>query len=125
MFRAGSCTLVKGVISPGDVCDDWEAKAEKSAETPRLSTTHNPLGTEGLWHTPDKHTPEKQSLPAYIQNIAHALIRNGMSESQAIATAINAVKRWASGKGKVHPEVVAASSAALEEWAKLKESHHG
>lgn len=95
-----------------------------SAETPELSSTHNPLGHEGLWHTPDKHTPEKQQLTAYHQNIAHALMRNGMSESVAIATAINATKRWAKGKGKVHPEVVAASQRALAEWGHLKATHH-
>lgn len=103
---------------------------DKSAETPRVSTEHHPLGTEGLWHTPDKHTPEKQQLPAYIQNIARALMRDhGMDESQAIATAINAVKRWARGDlgeahGHVHPEVQAAAQRALAEWEKLKETHH-
>ena len=45
----------------------------------------------------------------------------GMEESQAIATAINAVKRWAQGdlhwgNGKVTPEVQAASQRALDEW---------
>lgn len=102
-----------------------------SSETPRVSTEHHPLGREGLWHTPDKHTPAKQQLPAYIQNIARALMRDqGMGESQAIATAINAVKRWARGDlhwghGKLHPEVKAAAQRALAEWEKLKESHSG
>jgi hypothetical protein len=97
---------------------------EKSAKTPELSSTHNPLGTQGLWRTPSKKVPERQQLSAYHQNIAHALMRNGMSESVAIATAINATRRWASGKGKVHPEVVAASRAALAEWEHLKAAHH-
>jgi hypothetical protein len=97
---------------------------DKSEQTPSLASTHHPLGEQGLWHTPSKKVPEKQQLSAYHQNIAHALMRNGMSESVAIATAINATRRWASGKGKVHPEVIAASRAALAEWAKLKESHH-
>lgn len=104
---------------------------EKSAETPRLSSEHHPLGTEGLWHTPSKKVPEKQQLPAYldIQNIARALIRDqGMDESQAIATAINAVRRWSRGDlhwghGHVHPEVVQASQRALAEWERLRESH--
>lgn len=104
---------------------------DKSAETPRVSTEHHPLGREGLWHTPDRHTGEKQQLPAYIQNIARALMRDqGMEESRAIATAINAVKRWARGdlhwgKGHVTPEVQAAAQRALEEWNRLKESHSG
>jgi len=53
-----------------------------------------------------------------------------MDESQAIATAINAVKRWASGhliQGQtghgVHPEVQQAAQRALAEWEKLKEEH--
>lgn len=102
--------------------------AEKSAETPSLESTPDPLGPNGLWRTPSKKVPEKQHLPYYIQHIAHALMRNGMDESQAIATAINAVKRWARGDlgeahGHVHPEVRQASQRALQEWERLKETH--
>lgn len=96
----------------------------KSAQTPALASTHHPLGEQGLWHTPSKKIPEKQQLPAYIQSIAHALIRTGMDESQAIATAIAAVKRWASGGGNVHPEVRQAASSAVREFEDLKASHH-
>jgi len=99
-------------------------KAEKSEQTSSLAATPAPLGSQGLWHTPDKHVPAKQKLPSYIEHIAQALMRGGTGESQAIAIAINAVKRWAKGKGKVHPGVIAASQAALAEWEKLKESHH-
>lgn len=105
--------------------------SNKSAETPIVSTVHHPLGEEGLWHTPDKHTGEKQQLPAYIQNIAHALMRDeGMDESRAIATAINAVKRWAKGelgwgKSKITPEVKAAAQSALAEWEQLRSTHGG
>lgn len=101
-----------------------------SKETPSLEATPDLLGTHGLWHTPDRHVGGPQKLPNYIEHIAHALMRDqGMEESRAIATAINAVKRWAEGdlhwgKGKVHPEVIAASRRALAEWEKLKESHH-
>ena len=124
MFHEDSCDLVLGLIVAEGVCDRWEAKTEKSEQTPSLAFTPAPLGSQGLWHTPDKHSPAKQKLPNYIEHIAQALMRNGTGESQAIATAINAVKRWASGKGHVHPEVVTASQAALAEWEKLKESHH-
>lgn len=92
--------------------------AEKSAQTPELSSTHHPLGTHGLWG--DKTA----QLPAYIQNIAHAMIRGGHDESSAIALAIGAVKRWARGGGKVSPEVRAASAKALAEWEKLKVTHN-
>lgn len=105
------------------------AEMLKSAETPRVSTEHHPLGTEGLWHTPSKKVPEKQSLPAYVQNVAHALMRDqGMGEQQAIATAVNAIKRWAAGrlgwgKRKVTPEVQAAARRALGEWESLRAAH--
>lgn len=109
---------------------DLRELLDKSELTPELSTTHNPLGTEGLWHTPSKKIPEKQQLPAYIQNIAHALLRAGHDESEAISMAVAAVKRWSQGKGafghkgKVTPVVQAAAAHALAEWEKLKASHH-
>lgn len=98
---------------------------DKSAKTPELESTPHPLGPGGLWNTPDKHTPARQHLPYYVQHIADALMRDhGMGESQAIATAINAVKRWAEGGGDVHPEVRAASQRAVAEWGRLRASHH-
>lgn len=105
--------------------------ATKSAETPELEATPYFLGTEGLWHTPDRHVGERQKLPNYIEHVAHALMRDqGMEESQAIATAINAIKRWARGDlhwghHKITPEVVAASQRALAEWEELRASHKG
>lgn len=126
----GRCDLVEGEVCAEDVCDRWEAVTEKSAQTPELESTPDPLGSEGLWHTPSKKIPGKQKLPDYIEHIAHALQRDqGMDEQQAIATAINAVKRWAEGNlhwghGKVTPEVQAASRRALQEWEHLKETHH-
>jgi hypothetical protein len=97
----------------------------KSEETPSLSSTHAPIGHEGLWHS--KHPPLE--LPAYIQNIRNALMRAGHDEQSSHALAVAAVKRWAKGdlkwgpKRHVHPEVVAASQAALEEWEKLRANH--
>lgn len=90
-----------------------------SKQTAALSSTHHPLGTHGLWGN------KQIQLPAYIQNLAHALIRSGHPESAAIAIAIATVKRWASGGGKVHPEVRAAAAKALAEWEKLKAEHGG
>ena len=96
-----------------------------------LESTPHLLGPAGLWHTPDRHVPAKQKLPNYIEHVAAALMRDqGMGEQQAIATAINAIKRWAAGDlhwghGKVTPVVIEASRRALAEWDKLKEGHHG
>jgi hypothetical protein len=96
-----------------------------------LEATPHPLGPEGLWHTPDRHVGQRQKLPNYVEQVAAALMRDqGMGESQAIATAINAIKRWAKGdlhwgRGKVTPEVIAASKRALAEWEALRASHEG
>lgn len=107
-------------------------RALKSAETPMLEATPHLLGPHGLWGTPDRHVGHRQKLPNYIEQVAAALQRDqGMSESEAIATAINAVKRWARGDlhwgphRKVTPEVVAASRRALQEWEELRASHAG
>jgi hypothetical protein len=89
---------------------------QKSAKTPELASTHTALGPAPLWHR--KHPVEH--LPDYIENIAKALERNGHSEQEAVRLAVGAVKRWASGKGRVHPEVRAAAAAAVREWEKLK-----
>jgi 2'-5' RNA ligase superfamily len=97
--------------------DPGSTAARKSAETGMLATVHSPLGTHGLWGD------ELAQLPAYIQNIAHALIGDGHGESEAIEMAVGAVKRWASGGGKVTPEVRAAASAAVAEWERLKAEH--
>ena len=92
---------------------------EKSERTPELSSTHAPIGHEGVWHS--KHPPLQ--LPAYIQNIRNALMRNGHGEQEAHALAVAAVERWASGKGNVHPEVRAASAKAVAEWEALRANH--
>jgi hypothetical protein len=100
---------------------EWgsDETVEKSAETPIVSTVHKPLGTHGLWGS------KSDQLPAYVQNVAHALIRGGMDESEAIATAVNSMKRWAAGGGDVTPEVRAAAGRALGEWEALRAKHGG
>lgn len=97
----------------------------KSEQTPELSTTHAPIGHEGVWHS--EHPP--MQLPAYIQNIRNALMRAGHDEQSAHALAVAAVKRWSKGdlkwgpKRHVHPEVVSASQRALQEWEELRRDH--
>lgn len=106
------------------------ADLQKSPLTEYYSTHPYQLGPEGLWHTPDRHVGHKQKLPDYIEQVARALMQQqGMDEQQAIATAINAIKRWSKGKlgwgrHKITPEVIAASKRALKEWNDLKASHH-
>ena len=52
-----------------------------------------------------------------------------MGEQEAIATAVNAVREWSEGRAfggrvKVTPEVQAAAQRAMQEWQRLKETHH-
>lgn len=66
---------------------------------------------------------EVGGLPKYIREIADSLIKRGFSESRAIATAVNTVKRWArggparaGGEGSVSAATQAKAAAALAEW---------
>jgi hypothetical protein len=63
-------------------------------------------------------------LPTYILEVAHALIRGGKTESEAIGMAVGTMKRWAAGEGGVSPKVRVAAAAALAEFeAKRLASH--
>lgn len=89
-----------------------------SAETAALATTPHPLGKPG---GPGLFRDKSLSLPPYIQNLAHSFIeKRGMEKSKAIQMAIGVTKNWASGKGKVHPEVRAAATSAVAEWEAAK-----
>lgn len=92
---------------------------ELTAETPVVSTVHHPFGKPGgpgLWRM------KGVQLPAYIQNVAHALLRDGSAsdESDAIHKAVGIVMDWARGKatsGKtVTSDVQAAAQRAMLEW---------
>lgn len=89
-----------------------------SKDSARLSTEHSPLGTHGLWGD------RKAQLPAYIQHIAKALIRDGHDESSAIAIAVSVCKRWAAGQGNVDKETRTAAAKAVAEWEALKATHN-
>lgn len=96
---------------------------ELSLETPIVSTVHHPFGSPsgpGLWHV------KGMELPAYIQNIGHALIRTGRATSvaQAIQMAVGICKNWASGKADVTPQVRAAAAKAIAEWEAKKLRAH-
>src|SRR5262249_49634863 len=98
----------------------------RTAETPAASTVHHPFGSPsgpGLFHV------KGLQLPAYIQNVAHAFRRKGLSESEAIQRAVGVVRDWASGRapggGRVHPDVQAAAIKAVAEWEAAKAAAHG
>lgn len=53
----------------------------------------------------------------YFQNVRNALIRSGHTPADAYRITWGAIRRWARGGGKAHPEVVAAAQAALADLA--------
>lgn len=97
------------------------ARLGEAADSMRKASEHEPVGKPGgpgLWRK------KGLQLPAYIQHIANDLReKRGMSTGHAIATAINAVKRWAKGGGKVDAGTKAAAIKALAEWEALKLRH--
>ena len=101
------------------VLREWIA-LDESAKTAGYSVTPSPFSTS----TTSNWVARAGGLPAYITNIAKAMVRSGTSESTAIATAIAAVKRWAAGGGNVHPEVRAAAAKAVAEWEAKRAAAH-
>lgn len=63
-------------------------------------------------------------LPHYIDRIRKALQRRGMPKSRAIASAVNQVKRWARGGGKVTAKTRAKAVKALAEWEAKRAAAH-
>ncbi|MCX5431868.1 hypothetical protein OHU11_29915 [Streptomyces sp. NBC_00257] len=87
--------------------------ASRRLQGPRARFAENWIEQTGTGH-----------LPAYIREIADALIRDhGYAESRAIATAVNRAKQWCRGGGDVKADTQAKACAALGEWeAKRAES---
>jgi HK97 family phage portal protein len=78
----------------------------------------SPLGNGHNW------VQEVNGLPLYIRAIAHALIRAGHGEQEAVQLAVGAVQNWASGHQHVTPETRAKAGAALAEWEAKKAASH-
>lgn len=67
---------------------------------------------------------DEGGLPHYIDRIRKALQRRGMPKSHAIASAVNQVKRWARGGGKVTAKTRAKAVKALAEWEAKRAAAH-
>lgn len=77
-----------------------------------------PLGEGKNWVT------KVGGLPLFARAIAHALIRNGHTESQAIQLALGIIENWASGRGNVTAKTRAKAVAAWAEWQRKKAQTH-
>ena len=89
--------------------EEW---LQESAKTAGYSVTPSPFSTSKT----SNWIARVGGLPAYIQNVAKGIMKTGKTESEAIASAVAVMKRWAAGGGGVHPEVKAAAAKALAEW---------
>lgn len=76
----------------------------------------SPIGLKKNWVT------DAGGLPDFVRAVAHALIRNGHSESGAIQMAIGVIKDWAAGGGKVTAKTRAKAAATVAEWEAMKAS---
>jgi hypothetical protein len=95
--------------------EEWlPTELEESEKTAAYAVTPHPLGPGPLWHH------KGMMLPPYIQNVAAGIMKSGRPRSMAIAAAIGVIKRWATGRGGVKPEVRAAAAAALAQWEALR-----
>lgn len=103
---------------------DLHRQFQQSDRGERMDTRYDtgPLGTGKNWVT---KTDPVAGVGPFIRAIAHALIRNGHPEGEAIAIAIGTCKRWAAGGGKVTPKTRAKAGAAIAEWEALKAANKG
>ena len=103
---------------------DWGA-VQETAELIKagVCTGPGPCDTSEIGEGPNWVT-RVQGLPHYIRAIAHALLRSGHSEQDAIALAVGTVKRWASGGGKVTEATRARAAAAVKEWEEKRAEAH-
>nr|DAS09063.1 MAG TPA: minor head component F [Caudoviricetes sp.] len=116
------------VLTDNSTTDDEETDEEKAtfdaiAETWENSNTDgDTAGGEDLgtfnW------VSDAGGLPHYIDRIRKALQRRGMPKSHAIASAVNQVKRWARGGGKVTAKTRAKAVKALAEWEAKRAAAH-
>lgn len=115
------------VLTDNSTTDDEETDEEKAtfdaiAETWENSNTDAPTDSDDLgtfnW------VSDEGGLPHYIDRIRKALQRRGMPKSHAIASAVNQVKRWARGGGKVTAKTRAKAVKALAEWEAKRAAAH-
>ena len=87
----------------------------------RIETTEDDVQAARNW------VDQQGGLPSYIRRIANHLKRKGMSESRAIATAVNAAKKmcrtgdtnWP-GKQQVNAGSRAQACAAVRQWNRMR-----
>lgn len=123
--RAVRASLAADVRNPEKLASsDLEVLASVAYEVRALNdaVTHEPFGNPagpGLWHH------KGMQLPAYIQQVAHGIMKSGeLNESRAISAAVGRCKAWCAGEGGVTAATKAKACLAVAEWEKLKGEAH-
>lgn len=116
------------VLTDNSTTDDEETDEEKATFDAIAETWEN-SNTDGDTADSDdlgtfNWVSDAGGLPHYIDRIRKALQRRGMPKSHAIASAVNQVKRWARGGGKVTAKTRAKAVKALAEWEAKRAAAH-
>ena len=118
------------VLTDSTTESDEETDEEKEAFDAIADTYSSDPATEGTTEEDGDDistfnwVSDAGGLPHYIDRIRKALQRRGMPKSHAIASAVNQVKRWARGGGKVTAKTRAKAVKALAEWEAKRAAAH-
>ena len=116
------------VLTDNSTTDDEETDEEKATFDAIADTYSSSLfddsGDDGDDLSTFNWVSDAGGLPHYIDRIRKALQRRGMPKSHAIASAVNQVKRWARGGGKVTAKTRAKAVKALAEWEAKRAAAH-
>ena len=116
------------VLTDNSTSDDEETDEEKATFDAIADTYSSSLFDDSEDDGDDLSTfnwvSDAGGLPHYIDRIRKALQRRGMPKSHAIASAVNQVKRWARGGGKVTAKTRAKAVKALAEWEAKRAAAH-
>lgn len=106
-----------------EVTRSEKIKEYSSVQKNKTKQSNHILNLAGkLDWSPKKNWVENEGgLPKYIEEIALALIRNGMTRERAIATAISRIKAWIADPD-TKPDTKAKAAKALAQWNKMKAS---
>lgn len=108
----------------GDETDEEKATFDAIADTYSSSLFDDSEDDDGDDLSTFNWVSDAGGLPHYIDRIRKALQRRGMPKSHAIASAVNQVKRWARGGGKVTAKTRAKAVKALAEWEAKRAAAH-
>lgn len=109
----------KAAASVGERMAAFERLADLCVDDEGDRYDVSPIGLRPNWIT------KVGGLPLFVRAVAHALIRDGHTESEAIQIAIGVIYDWAEGKGNVTAKTRAKAAATVASWEAKKAAAHG